>query len=307
MRAKVAHYNRKSDGPVDASDWDDGKAFTGEEKTGPKVSPNSVEARKTPVPRAFKRGGAVPGANVKHHAGRKARAAGGPMMGSSAPASSAGLVTPGPIAPPAPPTNRFNFSPTSPGMMATAAGLKKGGRVKKSLGGDADGDSDDRAARATGGRTARASGGGAGEESAEKLYGSKKDWKTVGDRVFGPKPTPQPEAPKPRAHGGRAKGKTNVNIIIETQPKDQQPMGPAGPPPMMQKPMAPPAPPPGPPGMGGPGGPPGMPPGGGMGGPPPMMRAAGGKVGMPKAMVSGKGSGGGQGRMIKAKAYGDKC
>ena len=98
--------------------------------------PNTVDAKKTPVPRAFKRGGAVHGADVKHHAGRKARAAGGPMMGaSSAPPSAAGLVTPGPIAPPAPPTNRFQFGAAPPGMMATAAGLKKGGRVKKSLGG----------------------------------------------------------------------------------------------------------------------------------------------------------------------------
>ena len=288
MRAKVAHYNRTTDGPVDASGWDDRAAFTGEEKTGPDKMPNTFDAKKTPTPRAFKRGGAVHGADVKHHAGRKARAAGGPMMDGSS--GGAGMAQPTTIAPPMPPTNRFQFGAAPAGMMAQAAGLKKGGRVKKSLGGDADGDSDDRATRKRGGK---AEGGPA--------QGSK-EWDSLTKSRF-----PKEPIRSARKDGGRAKGKTNVNIIIETQPKNQQPMGPAGPPPMMQKPLAPPAPPPGPPGMGGPGGPPGMPPGGGMGGPPPMMRAAGGKVGMPKAMVSGKGSGSGQGRMIKAKAYGDKC
>ena len=270
MRAKVAHYNRKSDGPVDASDWDDDRAFTGEEKTGPKVSPNSVEARKTPVPRAFKRGGAVQGANVKHHAGRKARAAGGPMDAATGAMMNqgAGMAQPGVISPPMPPTNRFQFGSAPPGMMAQAAGLKKGGRVKKSLGGDADGDADDRAAR---------------------------------------------------KHGGRAKGKTNVNIIIE-QPKDK-PMAPAGPPPGMAPPPGPSPIPPPPGGMGMAGGMPpgggmgppgggGMPPGGGMRPPMPMGRAAGGKVvegKPPRAMKPGIGSGGGEGRMIKAKDYGKKC
>jgi len=265
MRAKIAHYNRKSDGPVDASDYDVSKAFTAEEPTNKGTMPNTVEARKTPQPRAFKRGGAVHGEAAKHHAGRKARAMGGPMD-----AQGGGMAQPSPIAPPMPPTNRFQFGASSPGMMAQAAGLKKGGRVKKALGGDTDGDADDRVARKA---------------------------------------------------GGRAKGKTNVNIIIE-QPKQQPAPPPGAPPPGMMPHPQPIPPPPGggggmPPGGGmapPPGGgmppPGGMPPGGGMHPPMPMGRAAGGKVvegNPPKAMKPGIGSGGGEGRLIKAKDYGKKC
>ena len=140
QRAKIAHYTRKSDGQVDASGYEVPGMIDAEEKTGPGTMPNTVEARKTPQPRAFKRGGAVHGDGVKHHAGRKARAAGGPMpmpvpAQQAPPQQASNMAQPGQIAPPMPPTNRFNFSPTSPGMMAIGAGLATGGRAARKDGG----------------------------------------------------------------------------------------------------------------------------------------------------------------------------
>ncbi len=108
-----------------------------------------------------------------------------------------------------------------------------------------------------------------------------------------------------RADGGRAKGKTNINIIIGApKDNDQPPMVP--PPPSAVPPGGPPRP-PGlppaamgamqPPGMGGPSGP-GM--------PPPMPPAA-----MPRARGGrtyplDAASGGGEGRLEKIAAYGEK-
>lgn len=90
-----------------------------------------------------------------------------------------------------------------------------------------------------------------------------------------------------RAHGGKAKGKTNINIVI-AQPK-QQPMVPAAPMPPPPGPVPIPAPPP----MGGPNGmPAGGPPPGAM--PPPGMM--GRKDGGP---VMHAGAGGGKGRLEK--------
>ena len=111
-----------------------------------------------------------------------------------------------------------------------------------------------------------------------------------------------------RKSGGRAKGKTNINIIIGTGHKHGDgaaPMGglmpPAGPPGLRQG-VPPGAPPPGamPP-------PAGMPPAGGLPMPPPgmppMPRKTGGRVRYPIKHASG----GGKGRLEKIKAYGDKA
>ena len=94
-----------------------------------------------------------------------------------------------------------------------------------------------------------------------------------------------------RASGGRAKGKTTVNVIIAGGDKGlgmgaqagQRPVAPPmAPPPMPpMPPMAPPA-----------GGPPDMAPPSMAGGPPPMMRKAGGRVYRSyKDMDAGSGSG----------------
>lgn len=123
-------------------------------------------------------------------------------------------------------------------------------------------------AACNGGRMARASGGAAGGE------------KEAGGRIA-------------RANGGRAKGRTNINIIVNSPKPDQQAA--AMPPP---GPIKPPPPPPAPPPQAGP---PGMPPPSmGAGAPPPGMppipRKRGGRIGMNKV----GGAGGGLGRLEKA-------
>lgn len=100
-----------------------------------------------------------------------------------------------------------------------------------------------------------------------------------------------------RKDGGRAKGKTNINIVISAGKPDAPvappvPMGAAAPPPMPMPPPMPPRPPVPPMGGGAP-----------MGGPPPMpmmARKNGGKV-APKMKYGARS---GMGRLEKIKAYG---
>ncbi len=114
-----------------------------------------------------------------------------------------------------------------------------------------------------------------------------------------------------RASGGRAKGKTNINIVIAPgHAQAPQPMAaPAGPPPAPPAAAGVPMPPPQrPPMMGG-----AMPmpvpvpmltgAAAAAGGQPPMMRKRGGRTGYP----IDTGSGGGEGRLQKLRAYGAKA
>ena len=117
-----------------------------------------------------------------------------------------------------------------------------------------------------------------------------------------------------RKDGGRAKGKTNINIIIGTGKGMDNQMGGGQPPTMPPRPPAMPVAVPPPPGAGAPMG---MPPGGmppmmpppGAGAPPPggmppmMGRKTGGRVAEAKMEF---GAGGGKGRLDKIKEYGHR-
>lgn len=135
------------------------------------------------------------------------------------------------------------------------------------------------------------------DHKGEPLTKLKKGGKASGTYFGGTRPE---GGRMPRAHGGRAKGKTNINIVI-AQPKANggQPgmMPPQGPvrPPMPPPQMQPPA---GAPPMGGP--PPSMagPPGAGG---PPMMRKAGGRTNADAIPLKRFGAASGEGRLEKVK------
>jgi len=170
-----------------------------------------------------------------------------------------------------------------------------------------------------------------GETKQKKADGGKIDWlrkkHAKGGEVFsGNSVTKIPgEVPGGRhAHksGGKAKGKTHININVNAHPAGGMPMagGPMGGPPTPPMPPIPPmAPPAGGPPMGGgqqinpamlamlakggAGGPPPMPPQGGM----PMARKSGGRtMGKPEHIID-HAAGGGLGRLEKIKAYGHKA
>lgn len=261
------------------------EAFDGGRKTGPK----------RPVRRTFKRGGKVEGEHAKHHAGKKPRsrkAFGGPLTGAGGLApgqmpmapGGAGMGQMGPMGrfdgrfrdrmqgmqppvgvmqPLAAPTAMAGAPPPAP--MAPAAGT-----TMMSPGGP----------------------GGAGPIAApgyaptaamtRKRGGRTKHADEAEDKALVRKMVKKDCVREGRKHGGRTKGKMNVNIIVG-QPGGMMarpPMPPAPPPQSIPVPM-PPAPPPAPP-MGA------APPGGGFGGP--MQRKAGGRI--PKT-----GAGGGLARL----------
>jgi len=172
-----------------------------------------------------------------------------------------------------------------------------------------------------------------GETKQKKADGGKIDWlrkkHAKGGEVFSGNsvtkiPGEVPGGRKAHKHGGKAKGKTHININVNAHPAGGMPMagGPMGGPPMMppRPPMAPPmAPPAGGTPMGGgqqidpamlamlakggAGGPPPMPPQGGM----PMARKSGGRtMGKPEHVID-HAAGGGLGRLEKIKAYGHKA
>lgn len=203
-------------------------------------------------------------------------------------------------------------------------GFKKGGKTKKQSGGSVAGGerpTGDRIPRASGGKigTARtallAAGRKYGEDHpktqaardsyndvvAERTGSRKMSLDGAASKSAMDKGMYKPDSEKARggrterAAGGRTKGKTNINIIVNPGKPDANAMPPAGagpvrppPPPMLTPPPPPMAAPPGAP-------PPNMPPPSMAGGPPPM-RARGGRLGMNKI----GGAGGGLGRLEKA-------
>lgn len=173
------------------------------------------------------------------------------------------------------PTSVMNFGGIKKGALSPLRGMKKGGTAKH------DDEAQDKALikKMVKPSAQRAKGG----ECA--LDGEMQGTRPTGGR-------------KARKSGGRAKGKTNINIVIAQKP-DQTPMpGPAMPP------LGAPVPVPVPPMAAGPGAPPPMPmpmpPMGPPPGGPPMMRRDGGRT-YPKMHY---GAGGGLGRLEKIDEYG---
>lgn len=174
--------------------------------------------------------------------------------------------------------------------MVKAPALKRdakcnGGPMRKQSGGAIPGDAPTRGAD-QGGTATATSRGKVPKKAGGSVAGGERP---TGDRI-------------PRKTGGRAKGKTNINIIVNPNKADNDkppvpgPVPAPPPPPVMPPPPPPPMAPAGPP-PGAP--PPNMPPPSmmaGHGGPPPPMRARGGRLGMNKI----GGAGGGLGRLEKA-------
>lgn len=169
--------------------------------------------------------------------------------------------------------------------------MNTGGRAERKEGGSVAGGE-----RPTGDRIPRKDGG----SSAEKMVPLTPRQRAIAAEVkAATRPADVDDKRTPRKSGGRTKGKTNINIIVNPNKadNDKPPMpGPVRPPP---PPMPPPPPPPMPQGPPPGAPPPNMPPPSmmaGAGGPPPMPRYRGGRLGLNK----NGGGGGALGRLEKA-------
>ncbi len=320
LKAKAQRLAGQTIGKVDASDYGPEENMHADVKTG--VRPISR--------RAYKSGGSIEGDDAKRNAGRKPRAPGGKALADDiantdqkdANEAREGLkkvggMANGGTAGDMVPKDRFSFSPASGSRMTQAAGLKKGGRTAKSIGGDVALGLMSPAGLAlkslVGGNsepTARKSGGGNWIKGAIKRPGAlheelgvPKDKKIPARKLENAEHSDNPTLAKRarlaetlgrmnRADGGRTgKGKMNVNIIIATGKPSDQTQGP----PMGASPIRPPvppmAPPPGPPqGLGAAAPPPMMqPPSPPLSAPPMMPRKSGGRT--YREMHAGSGSG----------------
>lgn len=273
MKKKIERITADPHEKVDASDWSPPEPLNTEGKTG--LRPVS--------PRAFKKGGkvvAMKGEKSRKNAGRKARANGGKLANEI--------------------VNRNVKDANAEFGKPHVGGYKKGGKTKrpgKDLGGiisGAQGLFQPGGTLDIGDRALGAASKGVGKLAS--MISTKKNGGAAANYTGGTRPKGGRIA---RKSGGRAKGKTNINIIIGGGGHKEAEMPPSAMaptrPPM---PMPPPAPPPqAAPPMPLPGAGAGMP-------PPPMARKSGGRVGN-RRYASFKdmdaGAGGGLGRLEKTE------
>ena len=133
---KVKRYTRENKGAIDASGWTEDEYGAGMMHTEKKLGNRPISKQNL----------ACGGKAAHKHAGRKGRDMGGP-------ASSAGANYVANV--PAPPQNRFSFT-GQPSPFLGAAGMAKGGKLKRASGGQAE---EIEGKREVGGRMPRASGG----------------------------------------------------------------------------------------------------------------------------------------------------
>jgi hypothetical protein len=326
-RAKANRLaSSKSPDKVDSSDWSPGKPLNADRKTGARP----IRAR------VYKHGGKIQGDRGPVNASRTPRASGGKISDENAKLAvrlggdRKALNVPDDYGKAKVKTKErkdggaLNIHDTvgenkSEKGSFHEGGYKKGGRAEKCDGGGMKkGGRAERAERAKGGKAqnpgynaqAVDNAIGSSNRSGRKIGGKERSLihrvlsaPTLADamRVKSAPDDDNDDGMKKggraeRKSGGRAKGKTNINIIIgnpQDKPQGMLPQVPVRPP--MAPPPMPPGPPPGgpPPMAGPPPGPPppgmGPPPGGGM--PPPMMRRSGGRT---VHMTAGAGSGPGR-------------
>lgn len=226
---------------VDASSWEPSPPINAEVKLG--MRPISK--------RAFKRGGKVldhvEGENAKHRSDRKYRKSGGRALTADS------LIN----------RNQKEANEERPGGNAHIGGYKKGGRVHKEVGGSM---IDPRAQAMQAMQASNRAGvpptaygmtntatapGSMAKQIGLKTGGMAKHSDEAADRKL-IKHMVKGEALKHRsahAAGGRAKGKTNINIVVAPHKEPAAGMPPAGMPPMPMRPPIAPAPMPSPMGM----------------------------------------------------------
>lgn len=284
-----------TEGPVDASGWVEPKAD----------GINSATGMRPLSRRQFKRGGTVEGETAKARADRKPRGVADEIANTNLRTANedrggekhVGGFANGGNAGDSVPTSRFGFT-SGESRLSKAAGLKKGGRTAKAMGGDVAEFLSPAYAISRGKIPGIAGLLQKDGTPSTPVVGRKDGGETKGRyHPAWAKEVAGRMARAERKSGGRT-GKVNVNIIVGAGQGAQPPAPdiPMPPPRMAPPPM--PMPPPGglPPGLGA--GPPmgGMPPGG----PPPMPRRRGGRT-----YPIDDGAGGGKGRLEKVRAYGD--